>query len=382
MSSRSLRTTLVVALALAPLSCASSRSRTANLAGQSLHGPVRTFTDSDIVHDVAATEGAVWVATDRGVLRYPAAGGAPTRLGTLEGLPAQRVLAVAASEDGASVWAATADGVARKQGDGNFERVGPAQPDVGRPSCLLVLGDDVLLGGATGLARFDGTRWSKLTDQHQITSLARTPDRRVVAGTANRGLLLLSADYASAEEHNVAAGLPEQWVRDVVPLANGDLWALVQGPLGAQLAFYQSSSRRWFSYTTGDVGRGAWLALVPTPNGAGLVTPVGYFEIASTAAKTSTPTNAAPPAAPERLHAHARGTSPRRPLPEPEPRPRLPVADVAAPAPPRAPRRPVPRRPRALLRRPRAPRPRDAWVTPASATDAGVTGDAAGGDDG
>lgn len=321
LSHRSLHSGLLTVLCALPLACSSSRGRTAGLATQSLHGPVRSFTDSDIVHDVSASATVVYVATDRGVLRYTSPEASPTRLGTAQGLPSPRVLALATTEDGTSLWAATATGVVRRDGDGAFSPVGPAQPDVGKPTALLVVGDTVYLGGDTGLARFDGTRWAKLTDQFQVTALARLPDRRIAIATANRGLVLLSADGVTAEEHSVRAGLPEQWVRDVVAVGDGDLWALVQGPLGAQLAYYQSRTRRWFSYTTGDYGRGAWLSLVPTPRGAGLVTPVGYFEITLDRGEDLTPTNSASPGGAEALTFTPVVYEPPPPPPAPEPPP-------------------------------------------------------------
>ena len=94
MFSRSARLACVLALS-APLSCSSSRSSINNPQGGAAQGPVRLFTDSDVITDIAASEQSVFVATGRGVLQYPAAGGAATRMTHHDGLVDDRVLAVA-----------------------------------------------------------------------------------------------------------------------------------------------------------------------------------------------------------------------------------------------------------------------------------------------
>ncbi len=95
-----------LALAALPLSCSSARARP-NADGNAA-GPVRVFTDSDFINDVASAEGFVYVATERGLLKYPATGGTPTRLTTRDGLPGNRLIAVSASDDGSAIWVATA----------------------------------------------------------------------------------------------------------------------------------------------------------------------------------------------------------------------------------------------------------------------------------
>ena len=133
---------LYVLLALAaPATCSIFQSHPTTPAASSSQGPVRRFTDSDQVSDVAASEAHVYVATYRGVLKFPAAGGAPARLTHTDGLPADEVLAVAVTDDDTVAWAATVQGVARSSAGGHWELAGDshAQPDVGRPTALLAL---------------------------------------------------------------------------------------------------------------------------------------------------------------------------------------------------------------------------------------------------
>ncbi|MDB4931255.1 MAG: Hybrid sensor, partial [Myxococcaceae bacterium] len=282
-----------LALAALPLACSSARTRP-NTAGNA-SGPVRVFTDSDFINDVASAEGSVYVATERGLLKYPATGGTPTRLTTRDGLPSDRLLAVAASDDGSAVWVATAQGVVRAGATGPFAVAGhpQAQPDVGRPTALLTTADGVILGGDHGLARFDGTSWSKLSDRYQVTELARGADDRVIVATAQTGLLVLTADLTALDEHNAASGIPEQLIRSVVSLPGGKIWALVQGPTGMQLAHFDGT--RWFGYTTGEVARATWLAVVPSAMGVALVTQGGLFDIVLDRGEDLLPLGASPP---------------------------------------------------------------------------------------
>ena len=340
---------LLVLLALgAPVSCSLFRHSPATPEGAGGHGAVRMFTDSDLVAGVAASNAHVYVATYRGVLVYPAEGGTPTRITHTEGLPADEVIAVAAADDDTVAWAATPQGVVRSSAGGHWELAGDprAQPSIGRPTALLALPEGaVLLGGSQGLARFDGTRWSRLTDRYQVTALARS-DERILVATAMAGVLALGRDWASLEEHNVNAGLPDSFVRSVVPVAGGRIWALTSGVSGSQLAFYDGG--RWYSYTATGA-HADWISLVPTGTGAALITPGAMYNLVAHTGDDLTPTNAAqaggsthvaltplvyeapaPPEPPARPHTVDHGR--HRPAPAAHPTP-TPPASPAAPAP-------------------------------------------------
>jgi hypothetical protein len=251
-------------------------------------GAVRNYTDSDVVTGVAATPTEVFVATLRGVMRYPLAGGNGTRLTTREGLPDNQVFAISSSSDG-TVWAATARGVVRWAGD-HWTTVGPAQPDVGRPTALLALeGGNVLLGGAQGLARFDGTAWYLLSDRYQVTGFALDQGRPLVA-TAQSGVLAVRGDYTAVDEYGTASGIPETLVRNVVPTGGGRMWALVQGTNGSKLVYWDG--HRWYGYTHEQV-RSPWMALVPSRGGAALVVQGGLYDITSDRGEELIPTDAA-----------------------------------------------------------------------------------------
>jgi streptogramin lyase len=226
---------------------------------------IKLFTDSDSVTGAAAGSVELYVATLRGVLRYPLDGrGEPQRNTVANGLPDDRVYATAVSPDGVP-YVATAGGVARLAGD-RWERTSGPQPDVGRVSALLALSRNVLLlGGSHGLAEYRDGAWVYVTTQHQVTNLTMD-NERVVVSTAQSGLFVLGGDHLSGEEHLPSAGFPAPFVRSVVPVGEGRLWALTQDVGGARLAYWDG--HRWYAYTHARL-RNAWLALVPSRDGRG-----------------------------------------------------------------------------------------------------------------
>jgi hypothetical protein len=358
------------------LSCSSTRSSIHSPLEGAAQGPVRVFTDSDVITDIAASERSLYVATGRGVLQYPIAGGSPTRSTHHDGLVDDRVLAVAVSDDGATVWAATMGGISRKQGTERWNTVGPAQPDVGKPTAILALPEGgALLGGERGLAHCDGTRWSMLTDRYQVTALARLGDRTFVA-TASAGVLILDAGFAALDEHGLNAGVPESLARDIVPLPGGKLLVLFQGAGGSVLGYYDGA--RWYAYTPRELARNTWLALVPSGAWGAIVTPGGWFDIALDQGEELFALNAAAPGGARRVELHPvvlepPPPPPPRPPPPPSPRGRR-TARPSAPSPAVRPGAPAPR-PNAPSPRPAAPGGADAGAatrTDVVASDAGT----------
>ncbi|MDP3275036.1 MAG: hypothetical protein Q8Q09_07550 [Deltaproteobacteria bacterium] len=227
---------------------------------------LRLFTDSDTVLGASAGSVELYVATLRGVVRYPLSGQGEARRNTVsDGLPDDRVYAVAVSPEGIP-FAATANGVARLIGD-RWERTNGPQPDVGRVTAMVALARGTLmLGGSHGLAEFRDGAWAYITTQHQITCLALDGEK-VLVGTAQSGLMVLERDHLSGEGHTPSTGFPAPMVRSVVPVGDGKLWALTQDVGGARLAYWDG--QRWFAYTHARL-RNTWLALVPSRDGRGV----------------------------------------------------------------------------------------------------------------
>lgn len=245
--------------------------------GSTLNAPVRSFTDSDVVTGVATTTTDVFVATQRGVLRYPASGGLPARFGERDGLPSPIVHAISSDPEG-NVWAATARGVVRFDGSRWAVAGDPnAQPDVGRATAILALaGGGALLGGAQGIARWDGSAWILLSQRYQVLSFY-LDQGRPMAATAQHGVLALRGDDAEADEFGSTTGIPETLVRSIVGVGAGKFFALAQGSNGSKLLYHDGT--RWFSYTSGTV-RAPWIGLVPASgNGVTLLTREGAFDV-------------------------------------------------------------------------------------------------------
>ena len=148
-----------------------------------------------------------------------------------------------------------------------------------------------MLGGAQGIARFDGTRWTILSNQYQVTALTLDQGEPMVA-TAQSGLLALPADFTRFDEYSPATGIPEALVRSFSSSGNGRYWALLQGTGGTKLGYYDGS--RWYGYTSEHI-RTPWLGVISYHGGAALVAQGGIYEIAASAGDALSPTDVAAP---------------------------------------------------------------------------------------
>lgn len=266
---------------------------TVNVGGSSRR--IVDLTDLDDVRDVEASPDKIFVATDRGVLVYPGTGEpTPTRLTSAQGLPSDDVLALAVAEDGATI-VATAGGMARINGASVTAMAGA--PPVGRVMDLQAAAGNVLWAcGLGGLARHDGTAWVRIGDAVHCLNITATPEGQLWVGTT-AGLWYVEGDII--REHGVTGGIPEGYVRSVVPVRAGQIMALLAGPSSDQIGYYDG--RRWYGYTIGSfapkaialVRRGADVLLL-VPGGAFVVAPAdqaGAGAVALTALSASAQAN-------------------------------------------------------------------------------------------
>lgn len=236
------------------------------------------MTDIEEVRDVARSGDTTYVATDDGLLVFEG-DGRPSRVGRAEGLPSDDVTAVAIDRDGSALVAV----------DRALVRVSGAQigavegaPPVARITDLAVLDDGTAWACTlSGLARRGASGWEIFGERFPCTTLAPTPEGSLWAGSA-QGLYYVEGDVV--REHPISGGIPEGYVRSVVPVLPGQVLALLSGPSRSVLGFYDGTS--WHAYTLPDVDERV-VGLVALEGGSTLlVTEQRAFVVAPTGSGT------------------------------------------------------------------------------------------------
>ncbi|HJL17867.1 MAG TPA: hypothetical protein RMH99_19535 [Sandaracinaceae bacterium LLY-WYZ-13_1] len=198
---------------------------------------VETLTDLEEARAILVKDGLVYVATDAGLLRFDAAGGGSF----VEGLPSDDVTGLA--PDGEALLVATGAGMVRVEG----EQVTPVEgvPEIGHLNDMVRTADDtVWLCGMGGLARRMGSEWEAFGEPMQCTDLAPTPEGSLWAGSTS-GLWFIEDDVI--REHPIGGGMPEGYVREIVPVLPGQIMAILQGPQESKLGYWDGE--RWYGYT-------------------------------------------------------------------------------------------------------------------------------------
>lgn len=191
------------------------------------HGlPANRLTAVEIGRD-----GRVWVGTaNSGVGRYD--GATWTTFGTADGLPSNEINDLLV--DGAGVvWAATAEGLARFDGQG-WQKVRLGLFDFSRPVVrqLAQSGRGLYAATASGLWFFPGREWVVYTmrdglPQEDVLAVAVTPDEQVWVGTE---LGLARFDGLSRwERFGAAEGLPNAAVSLLEPRPDNSVWVGFEG---------------------------------------------------------------------------------------------------------------------------------------------------------
>jgi PAS domain S-box-containing protein len=170
-------------------------------------------------------DGAVWVATGRGLTRIAADG---TRtFGTADGLPSEHVAAVAPAKAG-GVWASTSTGLVRLDGGRVVERYGPENGLGALPRHIAEDAEGTLwLGSNGGLWRLSGGRAAavpeSLVPAGPVEALLTDREGHLWMGISGSGLNRLSD--APITPFGAPEGLPVDGVFPVLQDRAGDLWA-------------------------------------------------------------------------------------------------------------------------------------------------------------
>lgn len=201
---------------------------------------VQVMTDLEEVRGVVQQGTNIYVATDVGLIRYPASDIIGRKV---EGLPSENVHGVVA--DGEGVLVAVGDTLVHVEG----EELTPIEgsPQVGHLTSMATTADGTIwLCGLGGLARRGQgqSNWEVFGEPVRCTTLAPTPEGQLWVGT-NEGIWYVEGDVI--REHSVGQGIPEGYVRSIVPVLPGQILALVQGPSRAQIAYWDGE--KWYGYT-------------------------------------------------------------------------------------------------------------------------------------
>jgi hypothetical protein len=228
---------------------------------------IETLTDLEEVRDVVNLDGIVYVATDVGLFRFASSEAPPE---VIEGLPDNDVRALV--EDDGAIIVAAASGMARLT-DAGLEPITGA-PNVGHLMDLARTADGTIwLCGLGGVARRTSTGWETFGEATRCTTLAPTPEGHLWVGTM-AGLWLVEGDVI--REHAISGGIPDGYVRSIVPVLPGKIFAIVQGPNDAKLAYWDGA--RWYGYTLRGLS-GQLVGLVRRGNDVLLVTQHRLVEI-------------------------------------------------------------------------------------------------------
>ncbi len=201
---------------------------------------IRSFSDSLTVTAIADSPAALFVGTPRGLVRWE--GGRNTVLTSKDGLPADRVAAIAVDPQGGTL-VATQKGLSRgfKGAWTNWA----AAPVGSFLTGLVSDGKTVWAGGPEGLARLRNGKWEHYFADTGVTALAAGYGNTVWVGTSGSGVLRIARGGEKVERFGPSQGLETDVVRGMVALERNVI-VIGEGPNGPRAAYYDGE--RFFSY--------------------------------------------------------------------------------------------------------------------------------------
>ncbi len=220
---------------------------------------IRTFTDTYAVTALADGGSTLWVGSPHGLLKWDLTGAQShyTVVGAADGLPADRINAVAVDPKGA-VWVATAKGLSHGS-NARWQNL-PAPP-VGDFVTGLVPtldGTSLWVGGAEGLAHLRGNKWDRYLSDVPVTALMADPRGGLWVGTSGHGVLRITRSGDTIEAYGASEGCDVDNVRGIT-LIGDHLLVIGDGPGGARAALFDGA--RFWSYQVGGPQLLEWTVL-------------------------------------------------------------------------------------------------------------------------
>lgn len=193
---------------------------------------VDSVTDLEVVHDIARGTGGVYAATSSGVYLF--------QVGAQEQVTSEETSAVVAL--GSSVFVAVGETIRIMGGDAEVH------PPIGAVHDLFADESGRLwAAGSLGIARREASgEWTRFGDAVSAHRIFPGATGELWIATA-RGLWRVHDNVI--EEHGERS-LPGLYVRSVLSIAQGRVFALVQDGNAAYLSYYDSE--RWTHYTLAD----------------------------------------------------------------------------------------------------------------------------------
>ncbi|MCS6912078.1 MAG: hypothetical protein RMK29_20495 [Myxococcales bacterium] len=211
---------------------------------------VRSFSDSMPITSLAAAGGLIWAGTPYGLIRWTQGGSdkansrpIPAVLTTADGLPADRIVAVAI--DGAGgVWVVTPKGVSRYDMGVWTNFPPPPVGDLVIGVVPLGRGEVAWVGGSDGIARLQEGTWQHFSPGTAVTAMAADAAGGVWIGTSGKGVLRIVGD--SILQFGPLEGNDIDNVRGIAAGEGGAAIVVGDSPGGPRLAYYDGS--RFYSY--------------------------------------------------------------------------------------------------------------------------------------
>jgi len=167
----------------------------------------------------------------------------PTLLTTIDGLPADKINAIALDQKG-GVWVTTPKGVARYAGGSWTNYPPPAVGDLIVGIVAVGDGESAWVGGSDGVAYLRDGQWERAISGVTVTALAGDGRSGLWIGTSGRGVLRIVKDdlltYGTTEGNDIDN------VRALIADASGAVLAVGDGPGGQRAAYYDGN--RFWSY--------------------------------------------------------------------------------------------------------------------------------------
>jgi hypothetical protein len=201
---------------------------------------IRAFSDSLAVTAIADSPTALFAGTARGLIRWE--GGRYTLLTAKDGLPADRVAAIAVDPQG-GILLATARGLSR--GLKNVWTNWPAAPVGNFLTGLASDGRTTWAGGPEGLGRLRSGRWEHYFSDSAVTALAAGYGNTVWIGTSGSGVLRILRGGEKIEHYGPSQGCEVDVVRGMVAV-DKTVIVIGEGPSGPRAAYYDGE--RFYSY--------------------------------------------------------------------------------------------------------------------------------------